>query len=57
MTTSRWFHKFDGKRDAQVNFTRYWAGLGLKSWPKYVSGGQKRAFHFGFGYFSWRLPR
>jgi hypothetical protein len=55
MTSSRYFRRLGGKRDVQINITRYWARLGIKTWPPTWSDRQKRAIHFGFGYLSWRI--
>lgn len=54
---SRHFHRFGGQRNVQVNLTRYWAGLGLRTWPPAYTGRQKRAVHFGLGYLSWELGK
>lgn len=57
MTTSRYFRRLGGRRKVQINLTRYWAGLGLSTWPATYSGRKKRAIHFGAGYLSWYVKR
>jgi len=57
VSSSRYFHRFGTRRDLQLNITRYWTGLGLRTWPHTYSGRRKRALHFGFGYLSWRIDR
>jgi hypothetical protein len=49
-----WFRQLHTKRQAQVRVTLWrWQGIGLKTWPANRNGRQKRALHFGIGYWSW----
>lgn len=51
----RYFWRLGGKQDVQLNIIVRRSGFGLKTWPAWGNGIQKRAVHFGVGYISWRI--